>query len=87
MIAFGRIIWDAKIFAKTDYAGIVGSLRRPLFHYLMITLGIDLLSAKKNTVACVIEWEQTRAVVRPPERKCDDEKLKGLIADSTVVGN
>lgn len=52
----------------------------------MITLGIDLSSAKKNTVACVIEWEKTRAVVRPPERKCDDEKLKELIANSTVVG-
>jgi predicted nuclease with RNAse H fold len=52
----------------------------------MITLGIDLSSAKKNTVACAIEWEKTRAVVRPPERQCDDDKLDELIADATVVG-
>jgi len=52
----------------------------------MITLGIDLSSAKKNTVACAIEWEKTRAVVRPAERQCDDDKLEELIAKSTVVG-
>ncbi len=47
----------------------------------MITLGIDLSSAKEGTAACVIEWKKTRALVRETVRGCGDEDLQKLIDD------
>jgi predicted nuclease with RNAse H fold len=47
----------------------------------MITLGIDLSSAKEGTAACVIEWKKTRAVVLEPVRACEDDDLQKLIDD------
>lgn len=45
----------------------------------MITLGIDLSSAKEGTAACVIEWKKTRAVAGRAEMGCDDSTLNDLI--------
>src|SRR5205814_9966363 len=52
----------------------------------MVTLGIDLSSAKEGTAACIIERKKTRAVAWVPEMRCDDEKLKALIDKADVVG-
>ncbi len=52
----------------------------------MISLGIDLSSAKEGTAACVIEWKRTRAIVRAAQVGCDDEKLGALIERVDVVG-
>jgi predicted nuclease with RNAse H fold len=52
----------------------------------MITLGIDLSSQPKNTVACLIDWSKGAAVAREPALRCTDAKLVELIHEADVVG-
>ena len=52
----------------------------------MITLGIDLSSQPTNTAASVIDWEDGRAIARPPCLHCTDEDLLLLIDGADATG-
>jgi predicted nuclease with RNAse H fold len=52
----------------------------------MITLGIDLSSMPKSTVACLLEWTSERVKATLPILQCSDVKLDELIEQADVVG-
>jgi predicted nuclease with RNAse H fold len=52
----------------------------------LLTLGIDLSSMPKNTVACEIEWKRDSVWVKSPITRCCDETLYSHIACADVVG-
>jgi hypothetical protein len=52
---------------------------------IMITLGIDLSSAKEGTAPCVIEWTKRQAIAKPPVLRCDAPELDRLIEGAGIV--
>lgn len=52
----------------------------------MKTLGIDLSSMPGGTSACLITWENQRAVAAAPESGCNDDELDKLINGADVIG-
>lgn len=52
----------------------------------MNTLGIDLSSMPNGISACVITWEQGKAVVDAPVSRCDDSTLDALISEADLIG-
>ena len=52
----------------------------------MITLGIDLSSQKKNTSACLIDWNEEYSVCSEPSTSCSDDDLDRLISEADVIG-
>jgi predicted nuclease with RNAse H fold len=52
----------------------------------MITLGVDLASARQRTATCAIEWRDNRAVVQRLIVNVDDDKIEEESKLADVVG-